>query len=218
MSSDDAAEPRIDPMSQAAPGDPARDQPAADAPPTWMPDDAPSDVAPGPIEEIPLEDAPTPQDVAAAPAFIAPIPASQDALRTSRSALVRPLATLGLFVASLAIGAFAFAALNPAPAPVKWPPLADRPEPAAAHDLINAIKQNDPHVLAGLVDGQVLTDLGTALDPLVEVPEVEFLGAVGRSGDDFAAYLLHGQDVQGQKAVIGIVLHVRDGKVVAVNS
>lgn len=89
------------------------------------------------------------------------------------------------------------------------------PTPAAA--VVSAVAGGDARALAKLLDQDVLKQLGSALEPLVEVQETQFVGAVEKSGDVLSAYLARGKEPRGSKIVRGFVLRVQADKVVGVN-
>ncbi|MGH2499478.1 MAG: hypothetical protein ACRDF0_05240 [Candidatus Limnocylindria bacterium] len=122
-----------------------------------------------------------------------------------------------LFVGGIALGLFAQSVVSPgAPAnPYRSLPLEG--EPAAASAVASTILADDARRLAQQLDGQALQALDQAMRPLVDIFEMRFVGAVERRGDTLAGYVAEGRDLGGQTAAVGIVLRVRDGRVIGVN-
>ena len=90
-------------------------------------------------------------------------------------------------------------------------------EPAPAAAVVLAVGVGDARGLAKLLDQDVLKQLGSALEPLVEVHETQFVGAVEKNGDVLAAYVARGREPRGSKIVRGFVLRVTGAKVTGVN-
>jgi hypothetical protein len=87
------------------------------------------------------------------------------------------------------------------------------PFPAAA--VAAAVATNDAHGLAQAVDADTLTSIQTQLKPLVSYESVTFVGATARGGDTLAGYIVRGRNGDGALGIVGLVIRLRDGKVVA---
>jgi hypothetical protein len=90
-------------------------------------------------------------------------------------------------------------------------------EPAVAADVAAAIAGDDARALSRALDANLLDSLGQALDPVVDVYQVRFLGGTEKSGDTLTAYVVEGRDLQGNQLIVGFVLRVRGDKIVGVN-
>lgn len=112
--------------------------------------------------------------------------------------------------------AHTFTAAGPLQSPYGTLPSAD--EPAAAADVANAIRNDDARGLAALMaDDELLQALGNALQPIIDVRDVKFVGAVDSDGRILSAYVAKGRDAQGQNMIVGFVLRVQNREVVGVN-
>jgi hypothetical protein len=130
---------------------------------------------------------------------------------------VRAYGTLALFVLGLAIGAVAHQFTDRGPGDNPYPSLPRTDEPAAARDVVQAIANDDPQSLSKMLSSDVLTDLGTALDPIVDVRSTKFVGAVESEGRLLSAYIITGKTSDGNDFVVGFVLRVANDQVVGVN-
>jgi len=91
-------------------------------------------------------------------------------------------------------------------------------EPPVAADVRLAILNNDPRALAQLIaDEELLQSLSDALQPLLDIREVKFVGAVDKDGRILSAYVAKGRDTNGQGMIVGYVLRVQNDEVVGVN-
>jgi len=90
-------------------------------------------------------------------------------------------------------------------------------EPAAAHDVAQAIQNDDARSLGKLLSSQMLTDLDAALQPIVDVRTAKFVGAVESEGRLLSAYVATGKTTEGTDFVVGFVLRVSNDQVVGVN-
>lgn len=126
-------------------------------------------------------------------------------------------ATLLLFIVGLALGVAAQSYLAPAAPSNRYAelPLVNEPPEAAA--LVQLILADDARGLAANTEGELLQGLGKALQPLREVFEMKFKGAVERRGEILAAYVATGRDRGAQSFSVGVVFRVSGGKVVGVN-
>jgi hypothetical protein len=98
-----------------------------------------------------------------------------------------------------------------------YPPLPRMDEPAAAHDVVQAIASDDPASLAKMLSADTLTSLDTALQPIVDVRAAKFVGAVESEGRLLSAYIVTGKTSEGSDFIVGFVLRVANDQVVGVN-
>lgn len=129
----------------------------------------------------------------------------------------RTAVTLGLFVAGLVLGVVGQLVLAPAAQPTPLAALPPTAEPPAAATVASAIIRDDARGLAKSLDQDVLKSLGQALEPIVEVTELRFVGATELDGRVMAAYVAKGKDLSGEKRIVGLVLRVQEDEVVGVN-
>lgn len=129
----------------------------------------------------------------------------------------RAFATLGLFALGLVAGVAVHQIVDRGPAENPYPNLPKTEEPAVAHDVVAAIASDDAASLAKLLTQDQLTDLGTALQPIVDVRSTKFVGAVESEGRLLSGYVVGGKDSSGADFIIGFVLRVSNDQVVGVN-
>jgi hypothetical protein len=127
------------------------------------------------------------------------------------------MATLSLFVVGLLGGVVVHAVTDKAPPENPYPALPNVEEPRAAHDVVSAVGASDAQALSRLLDSTMLTDLDTALQPIVDVRTTKFVGAVESEGRLLSAYVVTGKTQQGVDFVVGFVLRVSNDQVVGVN-
>jgi len=128
-----------------------------------------------------------------------------------------PTATLLLFVLGLVVGVAVQSYISPPPPATPYAELSlvnETPETAA---LVRLILADDARALAAVMEGELLQELGKALEPLQEVFEMKFVGAVERRGDILASYVATGRERNAQSFTVGVVFRVSRGKVVGVN-
>lgn len=128
-----------------------------------------------------------------------------------------PWVTLLLFVLGLVVGVAVQSYVSPPPPTTPYAELArvnETPETAA---LVRLILADDARALASVMEGELLQELGRALEPLQEVFEMKFVGAVERRGDILASYVATGRERNAQSFTVGVVFRVSGGKVVGVN-
>jgi hypothetical protein len=145
---------------------------------------------------------------------------SIEALRRKAEEPSRSLGTvavLALFVLGVVAGVTVGQATRTRPPVSPFPGLPLTSEPVIGAQVAEAIANDDARVLAHSVDGQMLGALGQSLEPIVNVSEVRFVGAVEKSGDTLSAYVVQGRDLQGTQLLVGYVLRVRGDKVIGVN-
>jgi hypothetical protein len=63
----------------------------------------------------------------------------------------------------------------------------------------------------------LLTDLDTALQPIIDVRTTKFVGAVESEGRLLSGYVVTGKTTEGIDFVVGFVLRVANDQVVGVN-
>jgi hypothetical protein len=129
----------------------------------------------------------------------------------------RATATLSLFVVGLLSGVVVHALGDKAPPENPYPALPKVEEPRAAHDVVSAVGAGDAQSLSRLLDSTMLTDLDTALQPIVDVRATKFVGAVESEGRLLSAYVITGKTQAGVDFVVGFVLRVTNDQVVGVN-
>lgn len=129
----------------------------------------------------------------------------------------RLLLGLIVFGGGMVAGAFASQLANPAPPESPWASLGQVGEPPSSHAVALLLVADDAKGLAKTLDVTLLQGLSPAIDPLVDIDQVTFTGATERQGDILAGYVAAGRTQAGEPFLAGIVLRVRDGKVVGVN-
>jgi hypothetical protein len=127
------------------------------------------------------------------------------------------MATLTLFAVGILGGVVAHAFADRGPADNPYPALPKIDEPRAAHDVIAAVGADDAQALSRMLDSTMLTDLDTALQPIVDVRTTKFVGAVESEGRLLSAYVVTGKTTEGIDFVVGFVLRVSNDQVVGVN-
>jgi hypothetical protein len=129
----------------------------------------------------------------------------------------RALSTLSLFAVGILAGVVAHTFLDKGPADNPYPALPRVDEPRAAHDVIAAVGADDAQALSRMLESSMLTDLDTAIQPIVDVRTTKFVGAVESEGRLLSAYVITGKTQEGIDFVVGFVLQVRNDQVVGVN-
>jgi hypothetical protein len=127
------------------------------------------------------------------------------------------MATLALFAVGILGGVVAHTFLDRGPAENPYPALPKVDEPRAAHDVIAAVGSDDAQALSRMLDSTMLTDLDTAIQPIVDVRSTRFVGAVESEGRLLSAYVVTGKTTEGIDFVVGFVLRVSNDQVVGVN-
>src|SRR5437667_450534 len=82
---------------------------------------------------------------------------------------------------------------------------------------VAAVGSDDAQALSRMLDSTMLTDLDTALQPIVDVRTTKFVGAVESEGRLLSAYVVTGKTTEGIDFVVGFVLRVSNDQVVGVN-
>ena len=127
------------------------------------------------------------------------------------------MATLALFVIGVVAGVVLHSFVDRGPGENPYPQLAKVDEPRAAHDVVQAIAQDDAGALAKYLPSDQLSALDTALKPIVDVRSTKFVGAVENEGRVLSAYVATGKTTEGIDFVVGFVLRVANDQVVGVN-
>ena len=129
----------------------------------------------------------------------------------------KAFATLSLFAVGIVLGVVVHAFVDKGPAENPYPALPKIEEPRAAHDVVAAIAADDAQSLGRLIDPTMLTDLDSALMPIIDVRTTRFVGAVESEGRLLSAYVVTGKTTEGIDFVVGFVLRVANDQVVGVN-
>jgi hypothetical protein len=129
----------------------------------------------------------------------------------------RAVATLSLFCVGILGGVAVHALLDKGPADNPYPTLPKVEEPRAARDVIAAVGSDDARTLSRLLDSTMLSDLDTAIKPIIDVRTTKFVGAVESEGRLLSAYVITGKTQDGLDFVVGFVLRVTNDQVVGVN-
>jgi hypothetical protein len=127
------------------------------------------------------------------------------------------MATLSLFVVGILGGVLVHTLADRGPVESPYPQLPKVDEPRVAHDVIQAVGADDARALSRLMDSTMLTDLDTALQPIVDVRTTKFVGAVESEGRLLSAYVVTGKTTEGIDFVVGFVLRIANDQVVGVN-
>jgi len=127
------------------------------------------------------------------------------------------MATLSLFVVGILGGVVVHAFSDRGPVESPYPALPKVDEPRAAHDVVQAVGADDARALSRLMDSTMLSDLDTALQPIIDVRTTKFVGAVESEGRLLSAYVVTGKTTEGIDFVVGFVLRVSNDQVVGVN-
>jgi hypothetical protein len=127
------------------------------------------------------------------------------------------MTTLALFAVGILGGVVVHTFLDRGPADNPYPTLPKVDEPRAAHDVIAAVGSDDAQALSRMLSSTILTDLDTAIQPIVDVRTTKFVGAVESEGRLLSAYVVTGKTTEGIDFVVGFVLRVANDQVVGVN-
>ena len=127
------------------------------------------------------------------------------------------MATLSLFAVGVLAGVVVHTFVDRGPVESPYPQLPKVEEPRAAHDVVAAVGADDAQELSRLMPSNLLTDLDTAIQPIVDVRTTRFVGAVESEGRLLSAYVVTGKTTDGIDFVVGFVLRVANDQVVGVN-
>ena len=131
---------------------------------------------------------------------------------------LRTSLTILLFIAGVAVGVAGLRLATPAHpnVPDGFPTLSRTAiEPLPASAVAQELAKNDVHGLAQLLDSDTLTAIQTQLKPFVTFESVTFVGATTDARDTLAGYVVRGRDAAGNLGLVGLVIRLRDGQVVA---
>jgi hypothetical protein len=183
-----------------------------------------SAIAPATIGSSPLQLAGAlalPGAIQAPTSVYVPIkPAAPMATRRGRITL-RTSVTILLFVVGVALGGVVVKVMTTsAPPPAvtadSFPSLPkSMTEPVPAGLVAQELVRNDVHGLAQVIDSATLASIQAQLQPLVTFESVTFTGATVLDHDTLASYTVRGRDTDGNLLVVGLVIRLRDGQVVA---
>ena len=126
---------------------------------------------------------------------------------------MRALLTLVLFLAAAAGGGayWVYSTQQQAgPPPSRLPALGTIPEPALGIELRRALERRDGSALGVLLSQEHQQQLTAALRPVVAITEIRLLKAVRMGEETVVAYVVRGQDSQGDETVAGLVLNLKD--------
>jgi hypothetical protein len=129
----------------------------------------------------------------------------------------RAAVILATFVGGIVAGVLVYAVTDRGTEASPYASLPRTEEPAVTADVAAAIERNDPTALANQLDMEVLQQLQKAIEPLVDIRSIKFVGAVERNGRVLAAYVAGGRTSDGIDIVRGFVLRVTGDQIVGVN-
>lgn len=130
---------------------------------------------------------------------------------------VRAFGTLALFILGLVVGIIAHQIVDRGPGESPFPALPKTEEPIAAHDVVAAIVNDDAAGLSKMLSSDLLTELDSALQPIIDVRTTKFIGAVESEGRLLSGYVVTGKTNDGSDFMVGFVLRVANDQVVGVN-
>jgi hypothetical protein len=133
-------------------------------------------------------------------------------MNSARAALV-----LATFLGGLVVGVVVYAVTDKGADANPYASLPPTAEPAVTAEVARAVSNNDARGLANEMDMEVLQQLKTAIEPLVDIRSIKFLGAVEKNGRVLAAYVAGGRTSDGTDILRGFVLRVAGGQIVGVN-
>ena len=129
----------------------------------------------------------------------------------------RALATLLLFAFGMVGGVGLHAIVDRGPADSPFPALPKTDEPTVTQNVVAALAADDARSLSRLLSTDQLSELDTALQPIVDIRGAKFVGAVESEGRLLSAYVVTGKTEEGIDFVVGFVLRVANDQVVGVN-
>jgi len=133
-------------------------------------------------------------------------------MSSTRAALI-----LATFLGGLVMGVVIYAVTDKGAGANPYASLPKTSEPAVGADVARALANDDARALSNQLDMTVLQQLQTAIDPLVDIRSIKFVGAVEKNGRVLAAYVAGGRTNDGTDIVRGFVLRVTGDQIVGVN-
>jgi hypothetical protein len=133
-------------------------------------------------------------------------------LSNARAAII-----LGTFVGGIVAGVVLYATLDKGPELNPYASLPKTAEPAVTADVARALEKDDAKTLSSLLDNEVLQQLQTAIEPLMDIRTTKFVGAVEKNGRVLAGYVASGRNADGSDLLVGFVLRVTGDQIVGVN-
>ena len=124
---------------------------------------------------------------------------------------------LATFLGGLVIGVVVYAVTDKGADANPYASLPPAAEPAVTAEVARAVANNDSRGLANDMDMEVLQQFKTAIEPLVDIRSIKFLGAVEKNGRVLAAYVAGGRTSDGTDILRGFVLRVAGDQIVGVN-
>ena len=134
------------------------------------------------------------------------------AMNSAHAALI-----LATFLGGLVIGVVVYAVTDKGADANPYASLPPAAEPAVTAEVARAVANNDSRGLANDMDMEVLQQFKTAIEPLVDIRSIKFLGAVEKNGRVLAAYVAGGRTSDGTDILRGFVLRVAGDQIVGVN-
>ena len=131
---------------------------------------------------------------------------------STRAALI-----LATFLGGLVMGVAAYAFTDKGVDANPYASLPKIAEPAATAEVARDLLNDDSKALSNQLDMTVLQQLQTAIDPLVDIRSIKFVGAVEKNGRVLAAYVAGGRTADGTDIVRGFVLRLTGDQIVGVN-
>ena len=133
-------------------------------------------------------------------------------MSSTRAALI-----LATFLGGLVMGVAAYAFTDKGVDANPYASLPKIAEPAATAEVARDLLNDDSKALSNQLDMTVLQQLQTAIDPLVDIRSIKFVGAVEKNGRVLAAYVAGGRTADGTDIVRGFVLRLTGDQIVGVN-
>ncbi|TMC06483.1 MAG: hypothetical protein E6J35_02825 [Chloroflexi bacterium] len=133
-------------------------------------------------------------------------------MSSTRAALI-----LATFLGGLVMGVAAYAFTDKGVDANPYASLPKIAEPAATAEVARDLLNDDSKALSNQLDMTVLQQLQTAIDPLVDIRSIKFVGAVEKNGRVLAAYVAGGRTSDGTDIVRGFVLRLTGDQIVGVN-
>ena len=157
---------------------------------------------------------------ATAGAVVAPAPTPVTVAATQRRRRERvslpPALTLGLFVIGIVAGALVWRSVTAVPTVVEaFPALPLIGQPPVAAVVAEHLAANDAQALSDSLEQEALDAIRAQINPLTKVERVTFISATALEDQILVAYVVEGTDNTGARGIVGLIMVVRDGAVVA---